>query len=370
MKFIINQEVFSDILQQHLPVLPARTTIPILNSLKWDLDGRKLRMHSTDLEISLITEVEVDSEDGGAVAVPAKKLSEIVRELSGEPVTVEIDEKFRIKLYSLAGVYQIAGSNPEDFPVVPDEGMKEKMVISGEKYKRLVNQTAFAVSHDDMRPTLCGIFLQASSDDIRTVATDGHRLSKFVDSSFKGGEEIFDVIVPLKALQLATKTIADEDEIKISATGKYIMVEYQGNCLYSRLIEGKYPLYENVIPKNNQNILVANVETFTSALRRVSIFSNFLTKQVKLTISKNRVVISAEDVETGGEAEEGIDVDYQGEEMPIGFNAKYVIDALNYIDSDEVKILLGTSDSASIFEPIEQRENESFFVLLMPVRLP
>lgn len=370
MKFTINQENFSEILQQHLPVLPNRTTIPILNSLKWDLSNGKLRMHSTDLEISLITEIEVESEDEGSIAVPAKKLSEIVRELASEPVTVETDDNFRVKLKGESGVYKIAGSNPEDFPTVPDEGQEVKAILSGKLFKRMINQTSFAVSHDDMRPTLCGVFLQIISDEIRTVATDGHRLTKYVSKESAGIGEDIEAIIPVKALRLAVKNIGDEDEIKISLGSKFIMIEHMGNFLYSRLIEGKYPLYENVIPKNNINILMTGIEGVSASLRRVSIFSNTLTKQIKLSLLSGKVVISAEDMETGGEAEEELVVDYDGEEMDIGFNADYVIEALRHVDSQDVKFMFGTSDSASIIEPSEYAENEEYIMLLMPVRLP
>jgi len=370
MKFVINQDAFSDILSQHVPVLPTRTTIPILNSLKWDLKNGKLRMHSTDLEISLITQVDVESEDEGSIAVPAKKLSEIVRELRNEPITVETDENNRVVLKGGTGEYKVAGSSSDDFPSVPDEGLDFKVEINGDKFKRMINRTSFAVSHDDMRPTLCGIFLQILPEDIRCVATDGHRLSKFVDKSLSGSKDKFEAIVPVKALNLAIKNIADSDQVKLSAGQKYIMIESNDNFLYSRLIEGKYPLYENVIPKGNQNFLTASAENLTSSLKRVSIFSNSLTKQVKLDISADNLHISAEDVETGGEAEEEIKVDYSGDEMSIGFNANYLLDALRQVDCEEAKFSFGNSDSAGIIEPIEKSENEEFLMLLMPVRLP
>ena len=369
MKFTINQENFSDILQQHIPVLPNRTTIPILNSLKWDLKGGKLRMHSTDLEISLVTEIEVDSDDEGSIAVPAKKLSEIVRELASEPVTVEIDDNFRVKLHGVSGVYKVAGSNPEDFPTVPEEGLSLKAVLTGKMFKRMINQTSFAVSHDDMRPTLCGVFFQIMSDEIRTVATDGHRLTKYINREFKAESDEIEAIIPVKALRLAIKSIGDDDEIKISLGGKFVLIEHAGNFLYSRLIEGKYPLYENVIPKNNTNTLMTGIEGLTSSLRRVSIFSNPLTKQIKISLLSGKILISAEDVETGGEADEELTVDYDGTEMDIGFNADYVIEALRHVDSEDVKFKMGTSDSASIIEPSEYADNEEYLMLLMPVRL-
>lgn len=369
MKFTIDQEIFSELLQQHLLVIPPRSALPILNSIRWELSGRTLKIHSTDLEISLLTEADVESEGEGSVAVPAKKISEIVRELPDEPINVTIEDNFRVKIRGISGLYQVSGSDPADFPPILDEGMEEKVVIKGEKLKRMINQTTFAVSRDDMRPNLCGIFFQILADDIRMIATDGHRLAKLIDNSYEGGDTTYEAIVPVRALQLAVKTIGDDEEIRISASKNYLLIEMKGSYFYSRLIEGKYPPYENVIPKNNPNILTANVESLTNSVRRVAIFSNFLTRQVKFSLAAEKMMLSAEDVETGGEAEEEIEVDYQGEEMLIGYNANYVLDALRKIDTEEVKIFIGTSDSASVVEPTEQTEDEDFMMLLMPVRL-
>jgi DNA polymerase-3 subunit beta len=357
MKFTINQDKFSEILQQHLPVLPARTSLPILNSVKWDIKNQKLRMHSTDLEITLITECEVESDADGSVAVPARKISEIVRELPNEPISVFIEDNFRVKLQGYKGFYQVAGSDPEDFPAIPDEGIKERLEVKGEKLKRMIEHTSFAVSKDDMRPTLCGILLQILPEDMRSVSTDGHRLAKMVEISSNEESSRFEAIVPVKALQLAAKTMKDEEDIKIGLSNNYLMLGLNGDFLYSRLIEGKYPLYENVIPKSNSNILVVNIESFASTVRRVSIFSNSLTRQIKLAISKDKMIISAEDIETGGEAEEELSVEYQGEDMLIGFNANYVMEALRQIDTEEVKFMIGMPDSACIIEPTEQKED-------------
>lgn len=369
MKFTIDQEIFSGLLQQHLPVIPPRSALPILNSIRWELGKGRLKIHSTDLEISLITESDVESEGEGSVAVPAKKISEIVHELPNEPVSVEIEDNFRVKIRGVSGIYQVAGSDSADFPPILGEGMEAKVVMSGEKFKRMINRTTFAVSRDDMRPTLCGVFFQVLPDDIRMVATDGHRLAKLVDNSYNGEGTAYEAIIPVKAFQLAVKTIGDDEEVHISASKNYLRLEMPNSSLYSRLIEGKYPSYENVIPQENPNILTADVEALTSAVRRVAIFSNSLTRQVKFSLTADKMILTAEDVETGGEAEEEINVDYQGEEMLIGYNANYVMDALRKIDTEEVKFLVGTKDSASIVEPTEQASDEEFMMLLMPVRL-
>ncbi len=369
MKFTINQETFSSVLQKHSPVIPTRTTLPILNSIKWDLEGGKLRMHSTDLEITLVTETEVEGEQDGSVAIPARKITEIVRELPNEAITVEVEDNYRIKISGLTGFYQIAGSDPEDFPVVPSESLEERFKISGEKFKRMVDKTSFAVSKDEMRPTLCGIYLQITKSDIRTVSTDGHRLAKLVDNSYSGQENTFNAIVPVKVLNLVSKNVADDDEIEVFSSGSYLMMRLNGDCFYTRLIEGKYPQYENVIPKANDKILVCNVEALNSAVRRVAIFSNSLTRQVRFTLSSNQMVITAEDVETGGEAEETMNAEFNSDEMVIGYNANYMLDALRQIDSEEVKFSIGSADSACIIEPMEQGEEINFIMLLMPVRL-
>ena len=371
MKFSISQDTFSEVLQKHIPVLPVRTTLPILNSMKLDIQDSRMNLHSTDLEITLITNTEVVSEGTGSATVPARKLSEIVRELPSEMIEVEIDDNHQFTVNCSTGVYKISGSDAEDFPAVPESGGGKNITMNGEQFKTLVNRTVFAVSKDDMRPTLCGIYLHVLPGEVRTVSTDGHRLSKMVDTSFETDEEkTFEVIVPVKSLNLAVKTIADDDEINIAVSGNYLMIDLGDEQLYSRLIEGKYPLYENVIPKTNQNMLIAPTEALNAATRRVSIFSNSLTRQVKFQLSENSLMISAEDADTGGSAEEHLEVDYDGEEMEIGFNSNYIVEALRHIGSEDVKFSIGTPDSACIITPTEKQEDQNFLMLLMPVRLP
>ena len=369
MKFTINQDLFSEVLQKHIPVIPARTTLPILNSIKWDLADGKLKMHSTDLEITLVTDTEVDMEEAGSVAVPARKLSEIVRELPKEPISVSVEENFRIKIQGLTGFYHLAGSDPDDFPAVPGDNLQQRFSVTGKCFKRMVEKTAFAVSRDDMRPTLCGIFLQATAADIRAVSTDGHRLSKLVDTSYKGSEKTYEAIVPVKALNLAARNMRDDADIKVFSSGNYLMLELDGDFLYTRLIEGKYPQYENVIPKSNSILLTANVEALNASVRRVAIFSNSLSRQVRFALSENQILVTAEDNETGGEAEERLSVDYQGGEMLIGYNANYVLEAMRQVDAEDVKFSIGTPDSACIIEPLSQDADYDFMMLLMPVRL-
>ena len=367
--FSIDQELFSNVLQQHIPVIPSRSTLPILISMRWQITGDKLLIHSTDLEISLITISEVHSDEDGEAAVPARKVADIVRELPPEQINITLDESYRVNINSANGVYKIAGSNPDDFPAMPSSDTLDEIIIPSSKFKRMVNHASFSVSKDDLRPTLCGVYFQVFKDEYRMVSTDGHRLSKIVDFSGRYDGEPFNMIIPLKGLNLSARTLADNIDLTISRSKNFMKISSEEGDIYSRLIEGKYPLYENVIPKGNPNIMTANVENMMSTVRRVAIFSSSISHQVRFQISAEKAVITAEDVDIGGEAQEEIKVDYQGEDILIGYNANYLIDALRQIETEDVKFLIGTPDSAGIIVPTEQNESEDYLMLLMPVRL-
>ena len=368
-KFTVNQESFSDILQCHLPVIPSRTTLPILNSLCWRISEGKLSIHSTDLEISLMTEISVESEGSGDIVIPAKKIFDIIHELPPGNITITIEDNYRVIIEGLTGVYRIAGGDSDDFPPLPSSEKLNEISMPSSKLHRMVEHTAFSVSKDDLRPTLCGMYFQVKENEFLLVSTDGHRLSKIVDHSVRYEDESFDMIIPLKGLNLAVRSPSEDSDITVTRSDRYVKISFPGGEIYSQLIEGKYPIFDNVIPKSNQNILVVKVDTLMAAVRRVAIFSNSISHQIRFKLESGKIDITAEDVDIGGDAHEEIELDYQGEDMVIGYNANYLLDALRQIETEEVKITLGNPDSAVIILPIEQQEGEDLLMLLMPVRL-
>ncbi len=369
MKFKVNKKVFFQAIQNIIGVVPVKTTIPILGNILLDLKGNALMLTGTDLEVSISTEIDVLGEKDGAVAIPAKILFEIVRELPDIPLEVSCDEEFKITLNTEKGYYKLSGETKDDFPKISVEETKGSFTIETERFQRMINNTIFAVSTDELRTTLMGVFLKVMENELRLVSTDGHRLVKIVDNNFPADGLDSETIIPTKALNLLVKNLQNVQKIKINLSDDHIVFELGNTTIFSKSIEGQFPNYERVIPSDNDKSLVVNRELLSSSVKRVAIFSNSITHQIRLSISQRSMLIKSEDIEFGGEAQESIDIDYRDESLDVGYNANYLLDILRHLDTDEVEIKVKDSVSAGIIYPSQQKENEEMLMLLMPIRL-
>ncbi|KAA3619827.1 MAG: DNA polymerase III subunit beta [Calditrichaeota bacterium] len=369
MKFSVNKADFFQSLQKVIGVIPQKTTIPILSNVLLKLEDNTLSISGTDLEISITTKCNVfDTEDGG-ITVLGKRFFDIVRELPDVPITVSSDENSVLTLSTDKGIYKLVGEVEDEYPQIGVEEADSTFSISLEKFSRMVEKTSFAVSNDELRTTLMGVLMQLTPTELRMAATDGHRLAKICDLSYKGGDDSTSVILPTKALQLVTKNIDDSDNLEIGVGENHVTFSSGDTKIFSKVIEGQFPNYDRVIPIDNDLKMFVNRELLMSTVRRISIFSSVYTHQIKFSINPSSLVIQAEDAEVGGEAQESIPVEYSGEPVQIGYNGTYVHDILRHLDCDDVVFHLKDAGSAAIIRPAEQQEDEDLMMLIMPIRI-
>lgn len=368
MKFSISKSRLAGYLQQVLQVVPTKSTLPILSNVLIEALDNRLKISATDLDISITSTFECKVSRKGATALPARILFDIIKELPEADITIEAGAN-RIEIKIPNGSYKIAAISADDFPKLPAVNTKKEIRIAGGELVDMIRKTSFACSEDDTRPALNGVLWQTRGDRMQMVATDGHRLAKTaVDNSrMKGMYD--DVIIPPKVLNLIPKFLHQEDqEIGIIFGENNIVFNLSDIILTSRLIEGPYPNFEQVIPEKNDKRLQISREDLYGAVRRVSILSNALTRQVKFSLANNTLTLSSANADVGGEGMEEIECDYQGEPIEMGYNANYIGNILEKIDSNEVVIELSSTVSAGVIYNPEVSKND-YLCLIMPLRL-
>lgn len=368
MRFHVAQDAFLEAIGRVAPTVPTKSTLPILSNILLRLEDNAMRIVATDLEVSVLTEMEVDGERDGSVSIPARKIQDIVRELEGLVLTCDVDENHHLKLETEIGEYQLLGTSPQEFPSLPEFEGATNISIAAEKFDSMIQRTAFAVSKDELRPALTGVFFQVRAHELRAVATDGHRLVRIIDQKFESESE-HELIVPVKALDLIRRNLPEDGDIELALGENQIRVKLPEATLYSRLIEGRYPHYESVIPSENNNRLIVSNDSLSRSLKRAQIFANPINRQVVFHFAPDKLEITAEDVELGGKGHERVDAKYEGEEQSIGYNASYLLDLLKHVHTDDVRFDLGGSKQAGIVRPTIPNEGEDFLMLIMPVRL-
>ena len=370
MKFSILQSNLLEALQIISSVVPTRSTTPILENILFDLTDETLKLTGTDLEVSITTEVTPQQVDSpGAIALPSKVITETIRSLPDISIQFELDENNRMKIRTDQGLYQVAGLSKDNFPEMPKFTEERVVEIENTLLSRMFSRTIFAVSTEELRPALMGVFMQIMADELRMVATDGHRLSKIVDKSFRYDDKPVRMIIPPKAVQIALKNIDEEGSTKLYIEENGLGFILDNTVLYTRLVEGEYPDYERVIPRDNEKKLSIDKNLLIDSVKRVSLFSSALTHQIRFSISPGKLAVCSEDVDIGGEAREELNVDYDDEPMEIGYNAQYAMDIIRHVDSDNVVFHLKSPVHAALITPVEQKKEETFIMLLMPIKL-
>ncbi|MBS1261085.1 MAG: Beta sliding clamp [Calditrichaeota bacterium] len=368
MRFRVAQDQFLEAIGRVAPTVPTKSTLPILSNVLLRLEEKTLHIAATDLEVSVVTELAVDGERDGSVSVPAKKIGDIVRELEGLVLTCDVDENHHLKLETEIGEYELLGTRAEEFPSLPEFDGATTIEIEAEKLDSMIQRTIFAVSRDELRPALTGVLLQLRSHELRAIATDGHRLVRIIDQEFESESE-HELIVPVKALDLVRRNLPEEGTVELAIGESQIRAKLPEATLYSRLIEGRYPHYESVIPSENNNRLIVSTDVLVRALKRAQIFANPINRQVVFNLAPDSLEVLAEDVELGGKGHEKVEAKYDGEEQGIGYNASYLLDLLKHVVTDDVRFDLGGPKQAGIVRPTVPNEGEDFLMLIMPVRL-
>lgn len=348
-------------------VVPGKTTMPILSTVLMSAGEGIFSISATDLDISVTSRVNGTVVEEGRIAVPAKKLAEIVKSLAGEEASLDA-EGDKLTLSCGKSRFVINARSAEDFPKLPKQESKTSFAIDPEIIGALVLKTTYAVSGDLTRPALCGVLWEVDRKGISMVATDGHRLAKVEIALDLGSVQKMDVIVPPKALGTMRTYAEGEKEVRISIGENSISFDMKETTIYSRLLEGPFPNYQRVIPAKNEKELVVSRSALQEATKRVSILSDTLTKQVVFSIGKAKLTLNVSTQELG-EAREEIEASFSGEAMDIGYNANYVLDILRTVDAEEIVFLLDRPDNAAVVKPASEGGNLKQTCIIMPLRI-
>lgn len=370
MKFIVSSSTLLKNINLISGVINSNNTLPILDNFLFELDGNKLTITGSDLETTISTQLDVESSDSGKIAIPSKIISDTLKTFPEQPLTFFKKENSLMEIVSEQGNYQIALEDAAEFPDAPEIEDASSTMLQADILSEAIVNTLFATGNDELRPVMTGVFFQMGSDNFKFVATDAHRLVKYTRNDVASGETA-DYIMPKKPLNLLKNILAgSNDEVKVEYNNSNTRFTFQNITLTCRLIDGKYPNYEAIIPKENPNVLTISRLMFLSSLKRVALFSNKTTNQVRLKLSGSELVISAEDTDFSSKAEERLPCDYNGVDMQIGFNSKFLIDGLNNLNSDDISLEMSEPSRAGIVKPIDGLEDgEEILMLVMPVML-
>lgn len=369
MKFTVNSNELQRMLNKISGVIPSKSTLPILENFLLTLSKNSLHAIATDLEISMSATVDVRGTEEGSLAVPARRVMDTIRALPDTQIVFIGDQASnKVKMVTESGEYNLVGEASKDFPATPEFKAENEIPMDGGLLAGLINRTIFSVSTDELRPAMTGVLLQLREKEVVAVATDGHRLVRVNYAGIGVAKSGKDIIIPAKALVLVAKMIED-DTCTVSVSGTHVRFSFKNVTLTSRLIGENYPNYETVIPLDNEKRLTVNRHTLLAGVRRVSLYSNSATHQIRFSMRKNELKLAAEDVDFGGEAKERINCIYDAEDLEIGFNAHYVVDILGHIESDDVVFKFSSAVRAAIVTPAVEKENEDVLMLVMPMRL-
>lgn len=371
MKFIVSSGALLKQLQIVGGVLNTNNTLAILDNFLFDLKGNQLSISASDLETTISASMEVDSSDSGLAAIPARLLLDGLKALPEQPVTFVLDAKTSsLEMSSDYGKYSLAFLNGEDFPSLPEMEDISKTAISGEILATAINKTLFAAGNDELRPVMNGVFFQFSSESLTFVATDAHKLVRYRRTDLKA-DHTAEFIMPRKPLNILKSTLVSSgDEVQVLYNETNARFEFDNIILTCRLIDGKYPNYEAVIPKENPNKMEIDRSQFFSSVKRVAIFSNKTTHQVRLKIAGSELQVSAEDLDFANKAHERLNCNYSGDDMEIGFNSRFLNEMLNNLESDVISLEMSAPSRAGIILPIDGlEEGEDVLMLVMPVML-
>ncbi|RMF03868.1 MAG: DNA polymerase III subunit beta [Bacteroidetes bacterium] len=369
MKFSVSSADLLKHLQMAGGAISSNPVIPILEDFLFSIENNELTIAATDLETSIITKIEVMADQDGKVAVPAKILLETLKALPQQPITFSVnDNNFGIEITSAYGKYKLAGENGDDYPTIPEPDTVDTVGVASRALLKGINNTLFATSSDELRPAMTGVYFQVDFNKLTMVATDAHKLVKYAFNDV-AGEVSTTFIVPKKALNLLKGTLTDGGEVQMSFNKANAFFDFNNTRLVCRLIDARYPDYNAVIPVDNPNVLSVSRVDFQNSLKRIAIYANKTTNQVILNVSDGSLNVSAQDLDFANEATEQLSCTYEGEPLTIGFNARFLVEMLGVLETDEVRLEMSTPTRAGILLPGEETEGEEILMLVMPVML-
>lgn len=369
MNFVISSASLLKHLQSISGVLSTSNTLPILDNFLFEINEGNLTISASDLETTMRTTMDVEAREGGKICIPAKLLLDVLKSLPDQPCTFSISmDNFAVEIAYDNGKSKMVGYDGDDFPRTPALEQSSSIRISGGILSKAINKTLFATGVDDLRPVMSGVYCQFSPESITFVATDAHKLVRYTrtDSQATGSSAF---ILPKKPLNLLKNNLTGEEEVQLEYNDSNAVFTFNDIVLICRLIDGKYPNYEAVIPKENPNVLIIDRAQFYSSIRRVAIFANKTTHQIKLKLAGSELSLSAEDIDFANEANERLTCNYSGQDLEIGFNSRFLMEMLSNLEGTEVRLEMSEPSRAGILRPIDQSEHEDILMLVMPVML-
>lgn len=374
MKFVISSTELLSHLQAISRVISNKNTLPILDNFLFQLSDNELKITASDLETTLITTIQLENAtDEGSIAIPARILTDTLKEFPDQPLTFDINnETFGVVITTENGKYNVVGQNGEDFPQLPviKDDQKNSIQLSADVLLSGISKTLFATADDELRPVMNGIFIELYPDNMTFVASDAHKLVRYRRLDVKAEQEA-SFILPKKPAGLLKAILPkEENDVMVEFDDKNAFFTLSNYKLVSRLVEGNYPSYNSVIPTNNPNKLTIDRLELYNALKRVALFSNQASNLVKLDLKGNQLNVSAQDIDFSISANERLNCQYEGDDMEIGFKSSFLIEILSNIASSDVLVELSDPSRAGILFPAEKENNdEDVLMLLMPMMI-
>ena len=368
MRFTISREKLQEGLTAVAPSIPGKTTLPVLANILLETTERGIRLSGTDLDIAVSTEVSADVETGGAITIPAKKLSEIARELPPAPVKVGAVGEQRVSLECGRSKFKLLGLPRDEFPTFPQVKFADSWRVRSADLQKVISHTSFAVSTEESRPILNGVLWELRPERMRMVATNGHRLTRMDVPISTVASLNADFIVPPKALEQVRRLFPAEEELEIAQGDNHLGFRSPFTSVFTRLIEGPYPNYEQVIPRDNDRVAISDKVALISALKRMSVIASDQTHRIRLSFNSALLRFSVQTPDLG-EAQDELSIRFTGDPIDIGFNANYLLEILRYIPTDEVRLTLKAPERAVTIEPENWSDSASYLCLVMPLRL-
>jgi DNA polymerase-3 subunit beta len=370
MKFIVASTELLKVLQNVGGILNSSNSMPILDNFLFNIKDKVLTITASDLESTMISSLTVETKEEGSIAVPAKTLLDTLKSFPEQPLTFTFDDTNTIEILSDYGKYKLSGFNASEFPKMPELEDVNAMNITAEALSEGINSSLFAAGNDDLRPVMSGVFFEIGKDGIKFVATDAHKLVKYTRTDAKA-ESNSSFIAPKKPLNILKNILSNSDsEVSIEYNNTNVKFVFDNMTIVSRLIDGQYPNYNAVIPSENPNVMTIDRRALLGSVKRVAIYTNKSTHQVRLKISGSELTISGEDHDFSNEANERLTCAYEGEDIEIGFNSKFLVEMLSNIESENINLKLSTPNRAGIITPSESdNAHEDILMLVMPVML-
>ncbi len=372
MKFIISSTLLLRNLQAIQGVINTNNTLPILDDFLFELKEDSINITSSDLETTMRVTIRPDkAEDSGSIAIPAKILVETLKTFPDIPVAFNINpETLIVEISAGEGKYKLSGHKSEEYPHTPMLEDTTAITVDSKLMSQAINKTLFATGNDELRLVLSGVFCELTPDDVTFVATDAHKLVRYKRTDLKSAEST-SFILPKKPMNLLKNILASQEiPVTIEYNKTNAFFSFSNINLICRLIDGKYPNYDAVIPKDNPNRLTIDRHALLNTIRRVSIFANQSTHQIRFRVSGQELILSAEDIDYSNEARERLNCSYSGEDMEIGFNSKFLLEMLSNIETEEISLEMSAPNRAGILTPLSnENKEEDILMLVMPVML-